>query len=175
MENVANLKRSIVLVGMMGCGKTAVGSRLAMELEVPFYDLDEEIEKNEKMTVAEIFSQKGEEFFRKCETDAIKDILNSKLCVLATGGGAYIREQNREIIKKLATCVYIRAEFEVLLERVSRKNTRPLLEAGDKAKILSDLMEIRCPIYEQADLIVDSTTGDHYEVVEQIIKGLKIE
>lgn len=167
-----NLKRSIVLIGMMGCGKTAIGSRLATKLELPFIDLDAEIEKNEGMTVSKIFEKHGETRFRELELSTIEDILESKLCVLATGGGAYMNENVRNIIKKRGTCVYIRADFEVLLERVSRKNTRPLLENGDKATILKELMDERCPIYEDSDIIVDSSAGEHSIVVDDIIKEL---
>ncbi len=169
-----NLQKSIVLVGMMGCGKSAVGSRLAMKLEVPFVDIDYEIEKNEGMPIAEIFKEKGEPHFRNLEKTTISDILSTRICVIATGGGAFINEETRALIKEKARSVYIQADFEVLLERVSRKNTRPLLEGGDKAAILRDLMEKRCPIYEKADIMVDSSSGAHNVVVDKIIEGLGI-
>lgn len=167
------LKRSVALVGMMGCGKSAIGSRLALKLEVPFIDLDEEIESNENMTITQIFSKYGEEYFRRLEREAVNEILNSKICVLATGGGAFAGKQIREVIAQRAISVYIRAEFHVLLERVSRKKNRPLLEMGDREEILRTLMEKRCPIYETADIIVDSTEGQHDVVVDQIIEGLR--
>jgi len=167
-----NLKRSVVLVGMMGCGKTAIGSRVATALEVPFIDLDHEIEKNEGMTISEIFDKYDEEYFRKKERETIGYILNSKLCILATGGGAFMNFNTRQLIQKLGTSVYIRADYDVLLERVSRKNNRPLLEKGDKAKILKGLMDKRCPVYEEADIVVDSSDSIHEIVVDKIIEEL---
>lgn len=167
-----DLKRSVVLIGMMGCGKTAIGSRVATALEIPFVDLDHEIESNANMTVSEIFEKYGEEYFRKKERETISDILNSKLCILATGGGAFMNYNTRKLIKKLGTSVYIRADYDILLERVSRKNNRPLLEKGDKAEILKDLMDKRCPVYEEADIIVDSSDSVHEIVVDKIIEEL---
>jgi shikimate kinase len=167
------LRRSIVLVGMMGCGKSAIGSRLAMKLEVPFIDLDQEIEKNEGIAISEIFENHGEAYFRQCEKDTIADILNSKLCVLATGGGSFMSEEIRNLVKKLADSICITADFEVLLERVSRKNTRPLLEKGDKASILRELIDKRAPVYALADITVDSSSGEHELVVNRIIEELR--
>ncbi len=167
-----DLKRSLVLVGMMGCGKTAIGSRLAGAMEMPFIDLDNEIEKHEGMSVSDMFEKYDEEYFRRKERQTIEDILNSKLCVLATGGGAFMNYNTRQLIKKLGISVYIRADYEVLLERVSRKKSRPLLEKGDKREILKDLMDKRCPIYEEADIIVDSSDSIHEVVVNKIIEEL---
>jgi shikimate kinase len=167
------LKRSIVLVGIMGCGKSAIGFRLAMTLELPFIDLDQEIEKTAGMTISEIFEKHGEPYFRKMEKELIEEILNTKLCVLATGGGAFINDETRALVKLRAHSVCITADFDVLLERVSRKNTRPLLEQGDKAAILQDLIEKRAPIYALADFTVDSSSGEHEYVVEKIIEWLE--
>lgn len=167
-----DLKRSVVLVGMMGCGKTAIGSRIATSLEVPFIDLDDEIEKNEGMSIPDIFAKYGEPYFRDKEQKTIRDILNSKICILATGGGAFINNETRELIKKLGISIYIRASHAVLLERVGRKNNRPLLEKGNKSEILKELLEKRCPIYEEAEIIVDSSENIHEAVVEQLIEAL---
>ena len=167
-----DLKRSVVLVGMMGCGKTAIGSRVATSLELPFIDLDEKIEQNEAMTIPEIFAKYGEAYFREKEQQTIADILNSKICILATGGGAFINSDTRQLIKKRGISVYIRANYEVLLERVARKHNRPLLEKGDKGEILKALMQKRCHIYEEADITVDSSESIHEAVVEQIIEAL---
>lgn len=168
-----NLKKSVVLIGMMGSGKTAIGSRLALKLELPFIDLDKQIEKDEGKSVSEIFAQNGEPYFRQRELETIEDIVESKICILATGGGAYMNEAIRNIIKKRSISVYIKADFDVLLERVSRKNNRPLLEKGDKATILKELMQERCPYYENADITVSSTDGEHEVVVNDIIKELE--
>lgn len=167
------LTRSVVLVGMMGCGKSSVGLRLAQKIELPFIDLDKYIENAQNKTITEIFKSDGEEYFRKLEQNYTNDILNSKLCVLATGGGAFINEKTRQAIKKYGLSIYLRTEFNILLDRVSKKDTRPLLEQGDKAEILADLMKIRCPIYEQADLIVESYDEEHDDVVKRILNSIK--
>lgn len=169
----ASLCQSIVLVGMMGCGKSAIGKRLSKALGLPFYDLDKYIEKHEGKTVSEIFEDQGEDYFRKKEYEYIKEILEDKPKVIALGGGAFIQENVQKIVKQKAISIWIYAPFEILLERVSRKNTRPLLEQGDKATILKQLMEVRYPIYEESDMKVNTTTGPHHVVIESIISTLK--
>ncbi|NDF11679.1 MAG: shikimate kinase [Proteobacteria bacterium] len=167
-------QRPIVLVGLMGAGKSTVGQKLAESLKIPFVDSDHTIEKEQKATVSEIFDKKGERYFRKLERQVISRYLQqAEPVVLATGGGAFIEPATRKLIKKKGRSVWLRAEFDTLLERVSRKKTRPLLEKGDKAAILKDLMEKRYPVYAQSDIVVDTTTGPHERVVEQIVTALK--
>lgn len=167
------LKKPIVLVGLMGCGKSAVGVRLAKHLHVSFNDIDKEIERQERMSVSLIFERYGEPYFREKEQQMLETLLQSKASVIATGGGVFMSETNRTLIKQYGISVWIRAEFEVLLERVSRKKTRPLLEKGDKATILRQLMDQRYPIYVQADITVDSTDAPQQEVVNAIEQALK--
>ncbi len=166
------LDKAIVLIGLMGCGKSSIGRRLADEIGIKFFDLDLEIEKAEGLTVTEIFKKHGEEYFRQKEEEIVQDIVSHELCVLATGGGAFINDKIRTLIKAKTTSVWIKVGFDILLERVSRKNTRPLLEKGDKAEILKNLMDKRYPIYEKADIIVDSAEDDHMIVVKKIMKEL---
>lgn len=163
------IDKSIVLVGIMGVGKSSVGKRLADKLELDFTDIDEEIEKREGMKVSDIFAQKGEEYFRKVEKEVIRDELKKVPHVIATGGGAFVNDETRALIKQNGTSVWLRAKLEMILERVSRHDTRPLLAKGDKKEILKKLIEERTPYYEEADLIVDSDNGPHYKVVDQII------
>ncbi|MDB2414511.1 shikimate kinase [Rickettsiales bacterium] len=167
------LKKSIVLVGLMGCGKSAVGKRFAKYIKTDFIDLDKEIEKKEGKTITRIFQENGEEYFRDCERSVLKDLLHGDPCVIATGGGAFINEQSRRLIKDKSISIWIDADFDVLLERVSRKKTRPLLEKGNKEEILRDLMQKRYPIYEEAKIRVKSTTAPHERVIEEIMNKLR--
>ncbi len=172
MPQEPKIDKTIVLVGIMGSGKSAIGARLALKLGLPFVDMDKYIEDREGITISEIFEKHGEPYFRGLEREVIDELVAGEPCVLATGGGAFINDEIRALIKKKARSVCIKADFDIILERVSRKNTRPLLEKGDKASILKDLMEKRCPIYEQADIIVDSSEGEHDIVVYRIIEEL---
>jgi len=156
----------------MGAGKSSVGWRLAQRLGIDFIDLDREIENEEGCTVAEIFEQKGEQYFRALEKKMLKLDLKYVPHVLAPGGGVFLDADNRALLKEYATTIWLRANLEVLLERVSRRNTRPLLEKGDKREILSRLMEERSPIYAQADFIIDSDDSAHEVVVEKIAEML---
>ena len=164
--------KTIVLIGMMGCGKSTVGRRLAKYLGMPFADLDNVISATEGMSITKIFEEHGEEYFRQKEHDHIEKILDGKPSVLATGGGSFINESIRGLIKNKGISVWIHADFETLLERVSRKNTRPLLEAGNKAEILEDLIEKRYPVYEEADFKVETGNGNHNIVMHKIIEAI---
>ncbi len=163
------INKTIVLVGLMGAGKSTVGQRLAERLELEFVDVDSEAEKREGLTVSEIFKQKGEKYFRQLELKIIDEKLSGKPHVLATGGGAFINDDIRKLVKEKATSVWLRAGLDMLLERVSRNDARPLLQGGDRKEVLERLLKERNPIYAEADLIVDSDQGPHYKVVDQII------
>ena len=165
-------KKTIVLVGLMGCGKTAIGKRLAKKLDLPFIDLDHKIEEVEKMSVKDIFAKHGEAYFRKLELETARRILNGGQVVLATGGGAFINDEIRTLIKEKCISIWINADLKTLLERVSGKNTRPLLENGNKEEILKDLMDKRYPIYGQADIIVPTSHGTHEIVLRRIIEAI---
>jgi len=164
--------KSIVLVGLMGAGKTTVGRRLADALKMPFIDADHEIEVAASLSVTEIFEKYGEDEFRDGERRVIARLIESEPCVLATGGGAFMNDETRAIIKKSAVSVWLKAELDLLLERVLRRDTRPLLKSGDPRDILGRLMDERYPVYSQADVVVESGEGPHLRVVRAIADGL---
>jgi len=151
-----NLKKTVVLVGMMGSGKTAIGSALARIVGVPFLDSDTEIVRAANMTIPEIFTRDGEPFFREKETQIITRLLESDPCILSTGGGAFLAEQNREVISQKGVAIWLRAELELLWNRVKHKTTRPLLRTSNPHATLRDLCTVRNPIYRLADLAVDA-------------------
>lgn len=152
----ARLRRTIVLVGMMGSGKTAIGRTLATRLGVPYVDSDAEIETAANATIAEIFAKSGEPFFRDREAEVISRLLKSDPCILSTGGGAYLAERNRAAISKHGVAVWLDADLDVLWDRVRHKDTRPLLRTPDPRKTLAEIFDLRQPIYAQADLRVEA-------------------
>jgi len=165
-------QQSIVLVGLMGAGKTTVGRRLADALQMPFKDADHEIEEAASLTVSEIFEKYGEEHFRDGERKVIARLIEGEPCVLATGGGAFMNDETRALIKGKAVSVWLKAELELLLERVRRRDTRPLLKSGDPRDVLGRLMDERYPVYSEADVVVESGEGPHARVVAAIAEGL---
>lgn len=169
---VPGLDRSVVLVGLMGAGKSSVGRRLATRLALPFQDADAEIEAAAGCSIEDIFANFGEAAFREGERKVIARLLQGPPLVLATGGGAYMDPDTRRIIAERATAVWLRAELDVLLKRVLRRNNRPLLKRGDPRQILQELMTVRYPIYAQADIVVDSSDGPHEALVEAIVERL---
>lgn len=164
--------RPIVLVGMMGAGKTTVGRRLAVELGLPFRDADHEIEQAAGMSVSDLFAQHGEESFRRGEAQVIERLLSGPPIVLATGGGALLNEDTRALIAKSAISVWIRADVDTLVKRATRRPTRPLLKNGDPREIISRLLDQRTPLYERADLVIDSTGAAHAKTVATIVEAL---
>lgn len=150
------LKKTVVLVGMMGAGKTAVGNALARALGVPFVDSDDEIEKAANMTVAEIFARDGEPFFRQKEAQVLERLLTGAPCVLSTGGGAYLSADNRATIARSGVAVWLKADLDLLWQRVRHKNTRPLLRTADPKETLRSLLEARTPAYSQAEVTVEA-------------------
>ncbi len=148
------LKKTVVMVGMMGAGKTAVGRALAQLLQVPFLDSDQEIEAAANMTVPEIFSRDGEPFFRARETEVISRLLGGSPCVLSTGGGAFLSEVNRANISASGVAVWLDADLELLWMRVRHRDTRPLLRTADPKATLTELFAERVPEYAKADLRV---------------------
>lgn len=168
-----HLSRSLVLVGLMGAGKTTIGKRLATTIGVPFIDSDNEIVEAAGCSISDIFEIYGEQVFRDLELRVMTRLLSGPPCVLATGGGAFIQPAIREAIQEKAMAVWLKADLDVLVERVSRKDSRPLLKAGDKKEILSRLMHERYPIYSEADMVIDSNAGPHETVVKDIIEMLR--
>ncbi len=157
------LRKTVVLVGMMGAGKTAVGRTLAAQLGVNFLDSDHEIEEAANMSIAEIFARDGEPFFREKESQVIERLLAGTPCVLSTGGGAFLAERNRRMITSKGVSIWLNADLEVLWERVRHKDTRPLLQTGNPKKTLADIFEARVPVYSLADMSVLSGGGTTLE------------
>jgi shikimate kinase len=167
--------RSIVLVGMMGVGKSSVGRRLAARLSIPFVDADTEIENAAKMTIPEIFARHGEAYFRGGEARVISRLLESGSQVLATGGGAFMNADTRALIKTKGVSIWLNAEFDVLLRRTTkRKNDRPLLQTEDPAQTLRALLAEREPTYALADLTVQSREVPHEAIVADVMKALAV-
>lgn len=166
--------RSIVLVGMMGAGKTSIGRRLASRLRIPFVDADHEIEAAATMSIPEIFAKHGEPYFRSGEARVIARLLDSGPQVLATGGGAFTAEDTRERIRDRGVSVWLKADFDVLLRRITRRSTadRPMLKS-DPETALNALINARYPIYAEADVTVHSREVAHEVIVDEIIAGLK--
>lgn len=146
------LRRTVVLVGMMGSGKTAIGRALAQLLDVPYVDSDAEIEAAANASISEIFERSGEPFFRDREAEVIARLLLSEPCVLSTGGGAYLADRNRSAISKHGVAVWLDADLDLLWERVRHKDTRPLLRTANPRQTLGEIFEARAPIYRMADL-----------------------
>jgi len=165
-------QRTIVLVGLMGAGKSSVGRRLAQALGMPFRDADEEVERAAGCSIAEIFDQLGEAAFRDGERRVIARLLEEPPHVLATGGGAYMNLDTRNLIADKAVSVWLRADVEVLARRVARKNDRPLLHGRDPREALEALALERHPIYALADLEVESVESPHHVTVQAIIDAL---
>lgn len=165
--------RSIVLIGMMGVGKSSIGRRLGSRLGVPFVDADTEIERAAGMSIADIFARHGEAAFRSGEARVIARLLNGGPQVLATGGGAVMNEATRALIKERGVSVWLSAELDLLLRRISkRKAERPMLQTEDPAATLRDLLTTREPIYAQADITVQSRDVPHDAIVTEIIEAL---
>jgi shikimate kinase len=165
--------RSIVLVGMMGVGKSSIGRRLGTRLGVPFVDADSEIEKAAGMTIADMFARHGEAAFRSGEARVIARLLESGPQVLATGGGAVMNADTRAAIKVNGISIWLNAEFDVLMRRISkRKNDRPMLQTVDPGATMRQLLAERAPVYAQADITVQSREGPHEAVVTEIINAI---
>jgi shikimate kinase len=165
--------KTIVLVGIMGAGKTNIGKRLAARLHLPFRDADGEIEAAAGETIEEIFQRYGEPVFRDGERRVIARLLDEPVHVLATGGGAFLDQVTRERIRARAISVWLRAELDLLVERVGRRANRPLLKRGDPRAILADLMAVRHPVYAEADITVDCVDGPPELTLQRVIEALQ--
>lgn len=152
--SVLVLKKTVVMVGMMGAGKTAVGRAVAARLGVPFLDSDAEIETAANATIPEIFQRDGEPFFRRRESEVISRLLTNERCILSTGGGAFLAETNRTNISTYGVSLWLNADLTLLWQRVRHKETRPLLRTENPRATLSDIFDARVPIYAKADLSV---------------------
>jgi len=170
-------KKIIALIGLMGVGKTTIGNRLAQKLQYYFIDSDQEIEDRQKMSIAEIFNSKGEEYFRDVEEKVVKDIISrDENLVLSLGGGSFMNEKIRQALKEKAIVIWIDAPIDVILHRVSGKKNRPLLNDNkvSKRKILENLAKQRNDIYAQADFKFNSFSEQHDSLVNKIIDSIKL-
>lgn len=166
------LPRSVVFVGLMGVGKTAVGRRVAGRLGLPFVDGDKAIEEAAGMSVSDIFATYGEAEFRDLERRVMARLLEEPLQVIATGGGAYMNADTRQLIADRGISVWLRADLDTLVDRTTRRDTRPLLRNGDPRAILARLMAERDPVYAGADLTVDSAGGPPDRTVDRVVTAL---
>ncbi len=164
-------RRSIVLVGMMGAGKSSIGRRVALRLGIPFIDADAEIEKAAGMSISDIFAIRGEAEFRAGETRVIARLLESGPQVLATGGGAFVNPETRAAVAAKGISIWLKADFDVLLKRIRRRHDRPLLKTEDPGATLRKLMQERDPIYALADLTVQSRDVLHDRIVDEIVSA----
>jgi shikimate kinase len=167
-------RRSIVLVGMMGAGKSTIGRRMAARLRLPFLDADIEIEAaHAGMTIPEIFATHGEPYFRDGEARVIARLLDNGPAVIATGGGAFMREETRNRIRDRAVSIWLKADADVIMKRVKRRADRPLLQTEDPAATVSRLLEAREPVYQTADLTIWSRDVPHDRIVDECIDALR--
>jgi shikimate kinase len=167
-------RRSVVLVGMMGAGKSTIGRRLAARLGVRFMDADVEIEvAHAGMTIPEIFATHGEPYFRDGEARVIARLLDSGPAVIATGGGAFMREETRNRVREKAISLWLKADIDVIMKRVKRRADRPLLQTEDPVATVSRLLEAREPVYRTADLTIASRDVPHDRIVEECLDALR--
>lgn len=163
-----NHTKNLVLVGMMGSGKSTIGLRIAQALKMPFYDVDKEIEKKAHCSISEIFQQEGETAFRDLEHEIIQDLIQRTPCVISTGGGAFVEKRNRDLLKQTGIIFYLSASAEILFERTQHTSHRPLLQTDNPLQSLKDLLEKRAPFYEQADHKINVEKASPAEIVEQL-------
>jgi shikimate kinase len=164
--------RSVVLVGMMGSGKSSIGRRVGLRLGIPFVDADAEIEKAAQMAIPDIFAVRGEAEFRAGEARVIARLLEGGPQVLATGGGAFMNPDTRALIGAKGIAIWLKAELEVLMKRIRRRHDRPLLKTDDPAATLRQLLAERDPVYSLADLTVQSREVPHDRIVDEIVTAL---
>src|SRR5437773_6185595 len=166
-------RRSIVLVGMMGVGKSTIGRRLAARLRLPFFDADIEIEAAAGMSIPEIFVAHGEPYFRDGEARVIARLLDSGPAVIATGGGAFMREETRSRIGAKAVSIWLKADADIIMRRVKRRADRPLLQTADPTATVGRLIEEREPVYQHADITIWSRDVPHEKIVDECIDALQ--
>ncbi|MGP1284096.1 MAG: shikimate kinase [Parasphingopyxis sp.] len=168
----SHIDKPVVLVGLMGVGKSTIGRRLANRLGLPFVDSDDEIEAAAGMKVGELFENYGEDYFRDGERRVIARLIDGSLKVIATGGGAFVNPETRALILREATAVWLDADIDVLAERVSRRDTRPLVRDSDPKRVLTELAARRNRYYSQAPIHVHSGEGAHEDTVDRILEAL---
>jgi shikimate kinase len=164
--------RAVVLVGLMGAGKTSIGRRLAEKMGLSFVDADHEIEAAAGKSIADIFADHGEAYFREGERKVIARLLDNGEQVLATGGGAFVNQETRNRIKQSGISVWLKADIELLMKRVMKRNDRPLLRTDDPEAVMRKLIADRYPIYQEADVTVESRDVQHMQMVNDVIRAL---
>jgi shikimate kinase len=164
--------RPIVLVGLMGAGKTSIGRRLAAKLGLSFVDADQEIEKAAGKSIPEIFADHGEPYFREGERRVIARLLDNGAQVLATGGGAFMNDETRARITAASISLWLMADLPLLMKRVSKRDNRPLLKQDDPEAVMRNLMDTRYPVYAQADITVESRDVQHAQMVNEVVRAL---
>ncbi len=165
-------QRAIVFIGLMGAGKSVIGKMTASAMRIPFVDSDQEIEKASRMSIADLFAAYGEEEFRALEARVIRRLLRGGPMVLSTGGGAFMQETIRANIKRRGLSLWLRADLDVLWDRVKRRGHRPLLKTENPRRTLSDLLDQRYPIYAEADLIIQSRDVPKEVIVSEVIEAI---
>lgn len=168
-----NLNKPIVLIGMMGSGKSTIGKRLAYKLNWQFYDSDKLIEEREGLSIMDVYDFRGEAYFKQQETKIIKEVLGYGLVVLSTGGESFLIDEVREEILEKAICVWLKADIGTLHERVSKRNTRPQLSGENKMEVIEKMVEESYPLFERAHIIVDSKDMEAHFVVDTILSRLR--
>lgn len=172
-SKLATSKKIIALTGLMGSGKTTIGSKLAQKLSYYFIDSDQEIEDQEGCSITDIFSKKGEKYFRQVEQKVIREIIDrDEEIILSLGGGSYINDEIRELLSQKAITIWLSASIDTILHRIGNKKNRPLLGSNNKRRVLEELSAKRNPIYKKADYKFDTTNENHEELVDNIIKTL---
>ena len=164
--------RSIVLIGLMGAGKTTVGRRLASRLHLPFVDADHEIEEAAGKSIPEIFEEHGEQYFRDGERRVIDRLLQDGIRVLATGGGAYMNADTRDAIARNGIALWLKADFDLLMKRVRRRSNRPLLKNANPESVMRRLIDERYPVYALSDVVVESRDAPHDQIVTLCLEAL---
>lgn len=168
-------KKIIAIIGLMGVGKTTIGAKLAERLKLYFVDCDQEIEDSERRTIKEIFSQDGEKYFRNVEKNIIQEVVQrDENVVLSLGGGAFMSEETRKVLKEKAVTIWLHAKIDTILHRIGNKTTRPLLNSENKREILEDLTIKRYPTYAEADFKFDTGEENHEAIISHIIKELNL-
>jgi len=167
--------KNIVLTGFMGTGKTAIGRKLSKLLNMKLIDVDTEIEKSQKMTINEIFKKFGEPRFREIETEMIKRLSENENVIISTGGGAALKQENMDALRKKGVIVCLMATPETILNRTSRNSNRPLLQVEDPLGKIEELLNFRRPFYEKADIVIDTEGKTPLQVAEEIVEKIKVE
>lgn len=165
--------KNIILTGFMGTGKTAVGKELARLLDMRLIDLDSEIEKAEQMTINEIFRQSGEKKFREIETEMIKKVTNNENIIISTGGGAVMKQENVNVLKKTGIIICLMATPETILQRTGNNSDRPLLQVANPLAKINELLNLRKPFYEKADIMIDTEDKTPLRIAKEIVEKIR--